>query len=115
MRQTNFLRTPIRAEHQNRLLNLQVTEQPLAGNPSPTDIYPQTLLISFGVAAGTSEIQIAPLWEGSFKFLADSTAGYPTDPSQVTEANLPQWNLAGDLVLETGLPDILDLKSAFAN
>jgi hypothetical protein len=115
MRQTTFLRTPIRAEHQGRLLNLQVAEQPLAGDPSPTDIYPQTLLITFRVAPGTTEVQIAPLWEGSFKFLADSTAGYPTDPSQVTDANFPQWNLVGDLVLETGLPDIIDLKSAFAS
>jgi hypothetical protein len=113
MRQTTFLRTPIRADHQSRLLNLQVAEQALAANPSPTDVYPQTLLINFGIAAGTSEVQIAPLWEGSFRFLADSTDGYPTDPSEVTEANFPQWKLVGDLVLESGVKEMIDMRKAF--
>jgi hypothetical protein len=59
MRSSGFLRTPIRSDHQSRLKNLQVSEQGF--DPSPGDPSPQTLLISFKLAQGQSEVQTAPL------------------------------------------------------
>lgn len=100
MRMTNFLRTPIRAEHQARLRDLQVTEHPLTGDPQPGDpYYPQTLKISF--KTDESEVQVAALWKGLMLFLADSTAYYPQNPSDVTPANFSGWSLVGDLILLT--------------
>jgi hypothetical protein len=99
MRQTVFLRTPIKAAHQGRMQNLQVSEQPPAGNPAAGDVYPQTLIVSFDVAAGTTDVEIAPLWEGYLYFLPDDTTGYPTKPEEVTPANFDKWRLVGDLVL----------------
>src|SRR4030042_1687566 len=100
MRMTNFCRTPIRAEHQARMRDLQVTEHSLAGDPQPGDpYYPQTLKISF--KTDESEVQVATLWEGLMVFLPDSTVGYPQNPSDVTLANFSGWSLLGDLILLT--------------
>ncbi len=101
MRNDGFLRTPIRGNHQNRLQNLQVDERPLSGNPAPSEPYPQTLEISFEVASTTTEIEIAPLWEGALFFLPDSTANKPANPLDVTESNVANWSLTGDIVLQS--------------
>jgi len=101
MRASGFLRTPIRADHQDRMLDITIDEAPFAGNPSPADPYPQTLLISFTPVAAATEIQIAPCWEGDFYFIADDQAGYPTTSAQVTQTNAGSWPLTGDLLLVT--------------
>ena len=49
MREAVFLRTPIRPDHQGRLQNLTVAEQPLSGNPDPANAYPPTLILKFDV------------------------------------------------------------------
>lgn len=101
MRDYHFLRTPIRGDHQARLVDLEVGEAPLAGDPAPAQVYPQTLELSFEVAPTVTEVQIAPLWEGELIFLADSTAGNPATPADVTPAAYPSWSVTGDLVLRT--------------
>jgi len=101
MRSYHFLRTPIRADHQSRLLDLEVREAPLAGDPAPDQVYPQTLELSFEVDAAVTEVQIAPLWEGELIFLADSTAGHPAAPADVTPAAYAGWPVTGDLILRT--------------
>lgn len=111
MRETGFLRTPIKASHESRLTQLAVSEQPLKANPDAFEVYPQTLNISFEPAAGTTEIEIAPLWEGQIYFLADDTTGYPTKPEQVTPGNFDTWNVVGDLVLHTSRNPIDDTSS----
>jgi hypothetical protein len=98
---TPFLRTPIRADHQSRLTIVEIDEEPLSGNPAPADPHPQTLKVIFTPASSSTEIQIAPLWEGDLVFIADSTAGYPSQPADVTEANAQNWPLTGDLILVT--------------
>ena len=118
MRILEFLRTPIRASEESKLQNLNVSEQPLAANPAAGDVYPQTLIISFEVNTGVTEIQIAPLWEGAFIFLADDTTGYPTKPEEVTAENFSKWNLVGDLVLHSTkklLDEESSIESAFEN
>src|SRR5258708_6893770 len=87
MRGSNFLRTPIRADHQSRLQGLTLSEHALIGNPEPGAPYPQSLIIAFTADPGATEVQIAPLWEGVLYFLAEDTTGYPADPSDVTEAS----------------------------
>lgn len=111
MRQTGFLRTPIRADHQNLMQNLVVAEQPLTGNPSPSNAYPQTLVISFDTTA--TEVQIALLWEGMLYFLPDDTNNLPEKSSDVTEANFANWSLVGDLVLHTEGISFRRLDEAF--
>jgi hypothetical protein len=101
MRRDGFLRTPIRADHQARLQNLTITEAALNGNPDPALPYPQTLEISFDVAASTTEVQVAMPWEGLVQFLPDSTLNHPAAPGDVTVARYPTWAVAGDLVLRT--------------
>jgi hypothetical protein len=113
MREDRFLRTPVRGDHQRGLLDLQIGEAPLVGDPQLDQTYPQTLEISFEVAATTPEVQIAPLWEGSLIFLPDSTAGNPLDPVEVTPANYPNWSVTGDLVLVT-IAGTHGFDSAFA-
>ena len=115
MRDDKFLRTPIRGDHQDRLQNLLIEEAPLAGNPLSDDFYPQTLEISFEVDPAIAEVQIAPLWEGFFLFIPDSNSGNPTEVSEVSEANYPNWSVTGDLILRSfvdfsGPPN---LESAF--
>lgn len=100
MRTTAYLRTPIRADHQDRMTMLTLGEDPFAGNPLPKGPWPQSLVLTFTPASGVSEIQIAPCWEGYLTFLADDKTGYPTQPSAVTKANAVQWPLKGDLVLD---------------
>jgi hypothetical protein len=101
MRANGFLRTPIRADHQDRMENVTLTERPFVGNPSPSEPYPQTLEITFTPAAGVTEIQLAPCWEGDLFFIADDSTGYPTRADQVVQANAANWPLVGDLVLVT--------------
>jgi hypothetical protein len=101
MRRDGFLRTPIRADHQARLLNLGIGEAALAGDPAPAAAYPQTLEISFDVAAGTTEVQVALPWEGSLRFLPDSTLNHPATPAEAIEARFPTWGVTGDLALLT--------------
>ncbi len=101
MRTEGFLRAPIRADQQNRMLNLTIAETALSGNPPIGGPYPQSLEISFTTAAGVTEIQIAPLWEGTFRFIADDVAKNPTDPASVTQSNYPSWSVTGDLILRT--------------
>ena len=113
MRQDHFLRTPIRADHQNRMLNLSISEQALARDPLPADPYPQTLAIAFDTAAATTEVQVALPWEGLFYFFPDDTTHLPTTIADVTQANFPGWSLAGDLVLHTFDPFLRD-EQAFA-
>lgn len=115
MRDLHFLRTPIRGDHQDRLQNIHIGEVALNGNPLPNQVYPQTLEISFDVVANVTEIQIAPLWEGFFLFLPDSTAGNPVDPSEVIESNYTNWSLTGDLILRsyTGFLQDSDFAGAF--
>jgi len=113
VRDYHFLRTPIRGEDQWSLLDLQVGEASLVGDPQPDQVYPQTLEISFDVALGTTEVQIAPLWEGSLIFLPDSTAGNPLDPAEVSLANYPNWSVTGDMVLTT-IAGTVDFADAFA-
>jgi hypothetical protein len=79
--------------------NLQVTEQPFNGDPQPGDPYPQSLQITF--ETDETEVQVATLWEGLIHFIPDSTAGYPQNPQDVTEANFSTWPLVGDLLLIT--------------
>lgn len=98
MRATNFLRTPIRADHQARMRNLLVTEQLLTGDPSGGSFL-QALRITFETSE--TEVQIAALWEGRMRFIPDTTAGYPLSPEEVTEDNFSAWPLEGDLVLHT--------------
>jgi hypothetical protein len=97
----HFLRTPIRGDHQSRLLDVEVAEAPLHGDPPPGAPYPQTLELSFAVDAAATAVEIAPLWEGELVFLADSTAGHPDDPADVSPAALGGWAVTGDLVLRT--------------
>ena len=99
MRANGFLRTPIRAQHQAGMTQVEIDETPFAGNPLPSDPYPQTLLISFVPDAGITDIQIAPCWEGELAFIADDMTGFPTAVAQVTAANAASWPLVGDLVL----------------
>lgn len=99
MRTTGFLRTPIRADHQDRMEDITLTERPFVGDPSPSEPYPQTLEITFTPAAGVTEIQLAPCWEGDLFFIADDSTGYPTKADQVVQANAANWSLVGDLVL----------------
>ena len=101
MRDLHFLRTPIRGDHQDRIQNIQISETPLDGNPLPSQVYPQTLEISFDVLPSVTEVQIAPLWEGYLIFRPDSTVGNPIDPSEVIEANVTNWSLKGDLILRS--------------
>src|SRR5262245_1670535 len=114
MRTYHFLRTPIRGDHQSRVLDVLVSEAPLEGDPPAGAVYPQTLEISFETVLGVTEVQIAPLWEGMLRFLPESTAGNPTDPADVTPANYPGWAVTGDLVLSTiaGTPGF---EEAFAD
>ena len=56
MRDYHFLRTPIRGDHQSRLVDLEVGEAPLAGDPAPAQVYPQTLELSFEVAPTVTEV-----------------------------------------------------------
>src|SRR5262249_14875147 len=117
MRRDSFLRTPIRGDHQNRLQNIQVSEVALSGNPpAAAPFYPQTLEITFDPAPGVTEVQIAPLWEGTLRFLPESSAGNPTDPAQVTRASFPGWSVTGDLLLLTppSVPGSSSLDEAFA-
>ena len=86
MRTYHFLRTPIRGDHRSRVLGVQLTEAPPAGDPAPAEPYPQSLEISFDTVLGVTEVQIAPLWEGQLRFLPETTAGAPTDPADVTPA-----------------------------
>jgi hypothetical protein len=81
------------------MMGLTVSEQSLTGNPLVTDPYPQTLVLTFIPDTGVQEIQIAPCWEGYLVFLADSKAGYPSQPKDVTPANATNWPLVGDLIL----------------
>lgn len=97
MRNTEFLRTPIRVDHQGRMQNLQITEQALTGNPNANDPYPQTFQITFNTTE--PEVQIALLWEGLLYFVPDDPTGYPSIPEQATWANLSTLNLVGDLML----------------
>jgi hypothetical protein len=108
---TPFLRTPIRADHQSRMTIVAIDEEPIAGDPSPADPYPQTLKLTFTPASASTEIQIAPLWEGDLVFIADSTAGYPSQAADVTVANAQNWPLTGDLVLVTR--DLGGMSAAF--
>jgi hypothetical protein len=101
MRTYHFLRTPIRGDHQSRVLGVQVSEAPAQGDPPADAVYPQTLEISFETVLGVTEVQIAPLWEGLLRFVPASTAGHPTDPAEVTRANYPGWAVTGDLILST--------------
>lgn len=101
MRTDGFLRTPIRGDQQSRMLNLTITETILLGNPVIAAPYPQSLEIAFTTAAGVAEVQIAPLWEGMFRFVADDVSKNPTDPALVTQANYPNWSVTGDLILRT--------------
>jgi hypothetical protein len=101
MRDLEFLRTPIKASEESKLRNLKVSEQPVAANPAAGDVYPQTLIISFDVDRTVTEIELVPLWEGQFVFLADDTTGYPTKPEEVVPENFSKWNLKGDLVLHS--------------
>ena len=101
MRTFHFLRTPIRGDHQSRVLDVQVSEAPLEGDPPTDAVYPQTLEIAFETVLGVTEVQIAPLWEGLLRFLPESTAVNPTDPAEVTPANYPGWSVTGDLILST--------------
>jgi hypothetical protein len=99
MRLDGFLRAPIRGDHQGRLLNLKTGDVALAGDPDPASPYPQTLEIEFDVDAAVKEVQIAPLWEGMLRFIPDSTLNHPTVPTDVTEAQFPNWAVVGDLIL----------------
>ena len=101
MRRDGFLRTPIRSNHQDRLKNLLLSEVALDGNPDPTMPYPQTLELSFDVATGVTDVQIAFPWEGLVQFFPDSTLNHPTAPADVTIARYPTWAVVGDLVLRT--------------
>lgn len=83
------------------MTNTTIDETPLAGDPSPSAPYPQTLLISFVPDAGVTDVQVAPCWQGDLVFLADDTTGYPTTAAEVTMANAASWPLVGDLVLVT--------------
>ena len=112
MRDYHFLRTPIRGDHQSRLVDAQVNEAALAGDPAPDEVYPQTLEVSFEVAPAVTEVQIAPLWEGALIFLPDATTGNPVDPVDVTPAAYPGWSVTGDLVLRT-LPSSANFAVAF--
>ena len=86
MRDYHFLRTPIRGDHQSRLVDVQVNEAELAGDPAPDEVYPQTLEVSFEVAPAVTEVQIAPLWEGALIFLPDATTGNPVDRDELIKA-----------------------------
>jgi hypothetical protein len=102
MRLTDFLRTPVRVDHQARMLDLTVSEQPLVvAALAPGDPLPQSLVLGFRVDAAQSEVQIAPCWEGDLWFIADSTSGYPQAPADATQVKAAQWDLTGDLVLES--------------
>ncbi|MFI0446902.1 hypothetical protein [Actinomadura sp. 6N118] len=101
MRDFHFLRTPIRGDQQFGLVDVQVGEAPLQGDPRPADVYPQTLEISFEPGTAGPDVQIAPLWEGTLFFLPDSTVGGPADPADVTPAAYPNWPVEGDLILRT--------------
>jgi hypothetical protein len=116
MRDSNFLRTPVRADHQGRLLDISIGEAPLAGDPQPNDVFPQTLEISFLVDPAVTEVQLAPLWEGYFLFIPDSTAGNPANTADVTRANYPNWSVTGDLVLRSYIDFTVqpNLMTAFA-
>ncbi len=101
MRTFHFLRTPIRGDHQSRVLGVALSEAPPVGDPSPADPYPQSLEISFDTVLGVTEVQIAPLWEGTLRFVPESTAGAPSDPAEVTPGNYAGWPVTGDLLLTT--------------
>lgn len=101
MRRDGFLRTPIRSDHQGRLQNLVIAETALSGDPDPALPFPQTLELSFDVAAATSEVQLALPWEGLLRFVPDSTLNHPTVPADVSVARYPMWAVVGDLVLRT--------------
>lgn len=118
MRETGFLRTPIKASQQNLIKNLRVTEQAPAANPAAADVYPQTLIVSFNVEDGTTDVEVAPLWEGEVFFLSDDTTGYPTKPEDIIPPNFDKWTLVGDLVLHTArglLDDSAPHEEAFAS
>ena len=101
MRTSDFLRTPIRGDHQSRVLGVQLAEAPPAGDPAHAEPYPQSLEISFDTVLGVTEVQIAPLWEGQLRFVPEATTGAPTDPADVTPAAYPGWPVTGDLLLTT--------------
>ena len=102
MRANEFLRTPVRADHQARMLDLTVSEQPLVTAALAVgDPLPQSLVLEFSVDAAQNEVQIAPCWEGDLWFVPEATTGYPQAPADVTQARAAQWDLTGDLVLES--------------
>ena len=101
MRTFQFLRTPIRGDHQSRVLGVALSEAPPVGDPSPADPYPQSLELSFDTVLGVTEVQIAPLWEGTLRFVPESSAGAPSDPAEVTPGNYAGWPVTGDLLLTT--------------
>jgi hypothetical protein len=115
MRIDGFLRTPIRGDHQIRMQNLTVSEVALSGNPTTAAPYPQSLEITFSATVGVSEVQIAPLWEGLLRFIADDVTHNPTDPDQVSETQYLNWSVTGDLILRTwyGLEEAFKKHIAF--
>lgn len=102
MRTNDFLRTPVRVDHQARMRDLEISEQPFVDAVVAVgDPLPQSLVLEFNVDAAQNEIQVAPCWEGDLWFVPDSTSGYPQAPADVTQAKAAQWDLTGDLVLES--------------
>jgi hypothetical protein len=101
MRRDSFLRGPVRADHQARMLALAIGEVALAGDPAADAPFPQTLEIGFDIAAGTTEVQVALPWAGLLRFIPDSTLNHPTTAAEATEARFPGWAVTGDLLLLT--------------
>jgi hypothetical protein len=99
MRTDRFLRTPIKAEQQGGIDNVEVCEVPLTGDPDLGDQYPQTLEISFDVRLGATTIEVSPLWAGELGFRPDPTVTFPDSLEQVTGTNVPRWNATGELIL----------------
>ena len=94
MRDLHYLRTPLKSHD---FSSLTIQEVPFANDFGQADPCPQAIDITF-TPSGQPAVEIALVWDGQLRFLPDSTT-LPTSPTQVTEANFPNWNLTGTLVL----------------
>jgi hypothetical protein len=95
MRDRLYLRTPIKPYNFSSLAIQEVAFKNDFGSADPR---PQAIEITFVPPAGQSQVEIALVWDGLLRFLPDSNT-LPASRSEVTEANYPNWNLTGTLIL----------------
>ncbi|HKR22091.1 MAG TPA: hypothetical protein VJS17_05810 [Pyrinomonadaceae bacterium] len=94
MRDLHYLRTPLKSHD---FSSLTIQEVPFSNDFGQPDPCPQAIEITF-TPLGQPNVEIALVWDGQLRFLPDSTT-LPNSPADVTEANFPNWNLTGTLVL----------------